>query len=64
MYDLFEHYGDQPKELQTICDKWFNIEQTEGLDYKKCKQFLKEVEQIGYTFDYGLDAQPYNLHKI
>lgn len=58
--DLFEHYTDQPPALKTICDKYAAADQT----YSNCAEFLKEVEEIGYTFDYYLDAEPYNLHKM
>jgi len=34
------------------------------LDYKDCDAFLKEVEAFGYTFDYYLTAEPYNLRPI
>ena len=33
-------------------------------DYQDSKNFLKEVEAIGYTFDYGLDNEPYGLRPI
>ena len=61
--DLFEHYKKMPKNLAKICDKWGEIQESNGLDYKDCANFLKEVESIGYTFEYGLDAEPLNLHK-
>lgn len=64
MKDLFEHYQEQPEPLKAICDKWSDKECKEGLDYNDCKAFLQEVEAIGYTFDYGLDAEPFNLRKL
>jgi hypothetical protein len=61
--DLFEIYTEQPPELAKICDNWANkIEK--GLSYKQVKKFLHQVEKIGFTFDYGLSAEPYNLRKI
>lgn len=62
--DLFENYKKQPKSLQKICEKYAQIEIKEGFDYKKCESFLKEVKKIGFIFDYGLDAQPYDLRPI
>jgi len=59
--DLFYHYDKQPKNLQLITDKWAKKWDT-GDGYKNCRAFLKEVEKIGYTFEYYLDAEPYNLH--
>lgn len=29
-----------------------------------CNSMLSELEKIGYTFEFGLDAIPYNLKKI
>ena len=26
-----------------------------------CAPFLEEAEEIGYTFEYGLDAEPFNF---
>jgi hypothetical protein len=61
--DLFEHYDKMPEDLKKVCDKWDEYNSTTGLDYNTCSQFLNEIEAIGYTFDYGLDAEPYNLRK-
>ena len=61
--DLFKNYKKQPKKLQDICDKYFVLDAMQGLSYSECKDFLKEVETLGYTFDYGLDATPINLRK-
>lgn len=63
MKDLFEHYEEQPEELQEICEHYSIKEQAQGLNYNDCKSFLEEVEPLGYTFDYGLDAEPFNLRK-
>jgi hypothetical protein len=35
-----------------------------GGDYRGLEKALKEVEKIGYTFDYYLDAVPYDLRPI
>jgi hypothetical protein len=61
--DLFENYKKQPKKLQEICDKWFVLDAMQGLNYKECDYFKKEVEAIGYTFDYELSSEPFNLRK-
>lgn len=31
------------------------------MDYRVIEKMLKEVEKLGYTFDYGLDGSPYGL---
>ncbi len=62
--DLFENDHQLPKELQAVLDKWQQKEANVGLDYKDCKAFQEECEAVGYTFDYQLDAQPFNLRLI
>ena len=32
--------------------------------YVTCEKYLKKFNQLGYTFDYGLDAEPFNLRKL
>jgi hypothetical protein len=32
--------------------------------YKELSRILSEVEKLGYTFEYGLDAEPYGLRKL
>ena len=64
MKDLFKHYEEQPEELQEICEHYSIKEQAQGLNYNDCATFQKEVEAIGYTFNYGLDAEPFNLRKL
>lgn len=61
IFDLFERYELIPKVLQDIFDHY---EAENGLDYPQLAQMLKECEAVGYTFDYGLDAEPFNLQKI
>jgi hypothetical protein len=62
--DLFENYDKQPKELAEIVDFYMNKFNDGDYDYEDSKNFLNEVEAIGYTFDYGLDNEPYNLRPI
>ena len=58
--DLFDDYKNQPKKLAEIVDSY--QEKAEDGD-EDIEQFLKEVESVGYTFDYGLDNEPYALRK-
>jgi hypothetical protein len=64
MEDLFEQYETLPPEVQSIIEKYNLIELDKGMDYPDCKNFVAELEQVGYTCDYGLDAQPYDLKKL
>ena len=58
--DLFEDYEKQPKELAEIVQRYGD----DDLNYETVKEFLGKVNAIGYTFDYGLDAEPYDLRPI
>ncbi len=62
-YDLFEYHEKQPNELKVIVDK-YSQKLSDGLTQDELNDFLKEVETIGYTFDYYLDLEPYGLRPI
>jgi hypothetical protein len=62
--DLFENIDVLPIEVRTVCLKYIEDLANNGLGYEGCKQFLSELEPLGYTFEYGLDAEPYNLREI
>lgn len=57
--DLFAHYERLPKEMQLLLEEFGEPE-----TYDRCEELLTEVQKHGYTFEYGLDAIPINLHKI
>ncbi len=61
MADLFEKLELLPKEVLLILDKYSEYMYT---DYKHCAQMVKELERIGYTCDYYLDSEPFDLRKI
>lgn len=54
--DLFEHPELLPQRLQIVLSK---VE--DDLTYDQCAALLARVERMGYTFEWGLDATPYNL---
>lgn len=58
--DLFEDYEDQPQEVSAILSKY----ELEDNDYDVLEELLAELKEIGYTFEYGLDGEPYDLRKI
>ena len=62
--DLFEHYDEMPPQLKGVVSKWAEIEAGSGFTYNQCEQFLSEVNAIGYTFEYGLCAEPFGLCRI
>jgi hypothetical protein len=59
--DLFEEYEQQPAEVRAIYDKYQDKIIDGDFDYSDSAEFLKEMQSIGYTFDYGLDNEPYGL---
>lgn len=62
--DLFEDYENQPEELAEIVSTYMEKFEEGDYDYDDSKRFLEEVESVGYTFDYGLDNEPYGLRPI
>ena len=60
--DLFEDYQNIPENLQRILNK--HAQAFEDEDYKLLHKALKEVESIGYTFEYYLDGCAYDLRPI
>jgi len=58
--DLFENIKDLPQEVREIIFQFENSK----LSYEDCKILVHELEIHGYTCEYGLDFQPYNLQKL
>lgn len=59
MKDLFHTPDLIPDNVLEVLDQ---LEQ--GESYELCAKVNNELKTLGYTFDYGLDAMPYNLRKI
>jgi hypothetical protein len=59
--DLFDCIETLPKEVIDIVDYYG---QFNNLDYNQCKEFESKLNKLGFTFDYGLDACPYDLRAI
>jgi|TARA_R100000687_G_scaffold82738_1_gene83077 hypothetical protein len=58
--DLFEHLETLPDEVQEIV-----LAFSEGdNDYEACKALEVSLKPLGFTFDWGLDAEPYDLREI
>jgi hypothetical protein len=60
--DLFEDYENIPNDVQEILDNY--QEAFEDGDYRGLKMAHDELNKIGYTFEYYLDGQAYDLRKI
>lgn len=64
--DLFACYEDLPKEVIKIID-YFQLtryDRDEKDGYDACREFITELEKVGYTCGFGLDAEPYELKKL
>ena len=58
--DLFEKYDELPLEVLDILEKYSDMDET----YENCGNMVTELESVGYTCDYYLDAVPFDLRKI
>lgn len=58
--DLFEQTETLPFKVNEILTKYEAMEN----DYESCANLVKDLETVGYTCEYYLDAQPYGLRKI
>ena len=58
--DLFEHPELIPTHVQSILDKHSGIDCT----YGDCDKLVAELNLVGYTCDYDLNAEPYDLRKV
>lgn len=60
MKDLFETPHLIPQEVQAVLDTLSE----DANSYWELERIRIQVEKLGYTFDYGLDAEPYDLRPI
>lgn len=58
--DLFNTPELLPQKVKDILAKYDEM----GTSYDTCHKLIKDLEQVGYTCDYGLDGIPYELTKI
>jgi hypothetical protein len=61
MKDLFETPELIPNEVQAILE---TFDEDSGNTYFELDRILSEIEPLGYTFDYYLDAEPYGLRPM
>lgn len=61
--DLFQDFDALPDAVQdAIYDFDHNTNQMDT--YKACDILVKQLEKIGYTCDYELSGEPFNLRKL
>jgi hypothetical protein len=61
--DLFEHIESLPTDIKDLLE-FYSTFFEEGMSYQKLGELKDACEKIGYTFDYGLSAEPFNLNRI
>lgn len=61
--DLIERPDLWSEELTNLLMKYYP-DANDSIDYNKLEELLKEVNEIGYTFDYGLDGIIFDLKKL
>ena len=62
--DYFEEYEKLPPKARVIVEKYADRFDSGDYDYNTSREFLQDMEKQGFTFDYGLDNEPYNLRKM
>lgn len=60
MKDLFETPELIPDNVQAVLESF----DEDADDYHELERILAEIETMGYTFDYYLNAEPYGLRPI
>lgn len=56
--DMFDFYDELPNEVKEVIDNF--KENT----YDECAKLVMNLNQIGWTCNYYLDAEPYGLRKL
>lgn len=57
--DLFNYPDLVPQNVLDVLDQF-----KEGESYHLCEKVNAELKELGYTFDWGLSAEPYNLRVL
>ena len=60
MKDYFEHLDELPQHIKAIIDNFSNGEN----DYETCQQLVDTLEQNGWTCDYTLESEPFDLKPL
>jgi hypothetical protein len=58
--DLFEDYENIPANVKAILNDY----ELEESDYNTLNDLQNELAEVGYTFEFGLDAEPFALRPI
>lgn len=58
--DLFVEYETLPAEVQALIDKYVTCDSS----WANCEALEAELKPLGYTFEWGMSGEPYDLRKI
>jgi hypothetical protein len=62
--DLFKTPENIPTRVLKILNEYEEYENGDTLEYYQLAEMLTRCEAVGYTFEYGLDAIPFNLKPL
>jgi len=62
MLDLLETPERLPAVVINALDQ-FERDSDRGCSYKACERLSYTLERLGYSFDYDLDGEPYDLRE-
>jgi hypothetical protein len=60
MKDYFEHLDELPQHIKAIIDNFSSGEN----DYETCQQLVDALEQYGWSCDYTLESEPFDLKPL
>jgi len=61
--DMFKNYTKLPLNVKNIVVSYQEKLESGDFNISETKKMLQEVNALGYTFDYGLDGEPFALRK-
>ncbi len=62
--DGFENSDNLPEDVKELLDMWSDKLSHGKGGYDAVGEMLDDFENLGWTFDFGLDGEPYNLRPI
>lgn len=64
-FDILANHSELfPESVVSLCEEMQEKFAESGLSYNDCNYYCKRLEKLGWTFEYGLDAEPYGLHPM
>lgn len=58
--DLFNTPDKIPDHITAVLNDWDD----DADPYKECEHINARLKSLGYTFDWGLSGEPYDLRRI